>query len=83
MVPHQIGGDLGQNIFPQDRELNRRWSEQGQRYRALEREAAATPGTFFFCRLVYTDETDFPGWVELGVLRADGLHVDRFRNRFC
>jgi hypothetical protein len=82
MVPHQIGGDLGQNIFPQDRELNRGWSEQGRQYRALEREAVATPGTFFFCRLIYTDETDFPAWVELGVLRANGPHVDRFRNRF-
>ncbi len=82
MVPHQVGGDLGQNIFPQDRELNRGWSEQGRRYRALEREVAATPDTFFFCRLIYRDATDFPAWVELGVLRAGGLHVDRFRNRF-
>jgi len=82
LVPHQIGGEFGQNIFPQDRELNRGWSEQGRRYRALEREAGATPGTFFFCRLVYTDETDFPAWVELGILRAQELHVDRFRNRF-
>jgi hypothetical protein len=82
MVPHQVGGDLGQNIFPQDRQLNRGWSEQGRRYRALERESAARPGTFFFCRLVYADESDFPTWVELGVLRTDGLHVDRFRNRF-
>jgi hypothetical protein len=82
MVPHQLGGEFGQNIFPQDRELNRGWSEQGRRYRALERAAAATPGTFFFCRLGYLDETDFPAWVELGVLRADGLRVERFRNRF-
>ncbi len=82
MVPHQVGGDLGQNIFPQDRDLNRGWSAEGKRYRALEREVGATPGTFFFCRLIYADETDFPTWVELGTLRSDGLHVERFRNRF-
>jgi len=82
MVPHQVGGDLGQNIFPQDRDLNRGWSEEGKRYRALEREIGRTSGTFFFCRLVYIDETDFAGWVELGVLRGAVLHVERFRNRF-
>ena len=82
LIPHQVGGDLGQNIFPQDRDLNRGWSEEGKRYRALEREIGRSSGTFFFCRLVYVDETDFPGWVELGVLRGAVLHVERFRNRF-
>jgi hypothetical protein len=48
----------------------------------LEREVGATPGTFFFCRLLYVDDTDFPTWVELGTLRAEVLHVERFRNRF-
>ena len=82
MVPHQVGGDVGQNVFPQDRDLNRGWSEEGKRYRGLEREVGATPGTFFFCRLLYVDDTDFPTWVELGTLRAEVLHVERFRNRF-
>ncbi len=68
--------------FAQDRELNRGWSVEGRRYRALEREIANTPGTFFFCCLLYADDTDFPAAVELGVLRADGLQVERFRNRF-
>lgn len=82
MVPHQVGGNLGQNIFPQDRDLNRGWSAEGKRYRALEREVGATPGAFFFCRLVYADDTDFPMWVELGTLRSGRVHVERFRNRF-
>jgi hypothetical protein len=69
-------------MFPQDRELNRGWSAEGRRYRALEREIATTPGAFFFCCLLYADDTDFPAAVELGVLRPDGLHVERFRNRF-
>jgi hypothetical protein len=82
MVPHSAGGEFGPNIFPQDRALNRGWSGEGKRYRALEREIVATPGTFFFCCLLYADHSDFPAAVELGLLRSGGLHVERFRNRF-
>jgi hypothetical protein len=82
MVAHAAGGTFGPNMFPQDRELNRGWSAEGRRYRALEREIANTPGTFFFCCLLYADDTDFPAAVDLGILRFDGLHVERFRNRF-
>jgi hypothetical protein len=74
--------DSGYFVFPQDRDLNRGWSEEGKRYRALEREIGASPGRFFFCRLIYTDETDFPTWVELGTLRSGAPYVGRFRNRF-
>ena len=82
MVAHGAGGEFGPNIFPQDRELNRGWSNEGERYRALEREIAATPGAFFFCCLLYRDDSDFPAAVELGLLRPGGLYVERFRNRF-
>lgn len=82
MMPHELGGDVSQNIYPQDRALNRGWSAEGRRYRALEREAAARRGTFFFCKLEYDDESAFPVWVELGILRDGDFHVDRFRNRF-
>ena len=82
MVAHAAGGTFGPNMFPQDRDLNRGWSSEGRRYRALEREIAKTPGTFFFSCLLYADDTDFPAAIELGVLRPDRLHVERFRNRF-
>jgi hypothetical protein len=82
MVPHAAGGLFGPNIFPQDRALNRGWSLEGRRYRAMEREAAAAPSTFFFCRLIYSDDSEFPAEVELGLLRASDLVVERFRNRF-
>lgn len=83
MVPHQVGGDLGQNIFPQNRELNRIAAGQS-RAGGTGRWSARSPRRLghCFCRLVYTDETDFPAWVQLGVLRADALYVDRLRNRF-
>jgi hypothetical protein len=60
---------------PQDRELNRGWSVEGRRYRALEREIANTPGTFFFCCLLYADDTDFPAAVELGCFVAMGCKL--------
>lgn len=66
MVAHAAGGTFGPNMFPQDRDLNRGWSAKGRRYRALEREIANTPGTFFFCCLLYADDTDFPAAIELG-----------------
>lgn len=48
VIPHLSGGEFGPNIFRQDRALNRGWSEEGKRYRTLEREAASAPGTFYF-----------------------------------
>jgi hypothetical protein len=45
LIPHLSGGEFGPNIFRQGRALNRGWSPEGKRYRALEREAAANPGS--------------------------------------
>jgi hypothetical protein len=81
VIPHLSGGEFGPNIFRQDRALNRGWSEQGKHYRALEREAAATPGCFFFVHLIYTHETAEPSEIEIGVLRGASLHVECFENR--
>ena len=82
LIPHLSGGEFGPNIFRQRRDLNRGWSSQGKRFRALEREAAATPGTFYFGHLLYEDGTAYPTEIETGLLRGETLHVDRFRNRF-
>jgi hypothetical protein len=80
VIPHRSGGEFGPNIFRQDRALNRGWSEQGKRYRALEREAA-TPGRLYFAHLIYADDTAYPSEIETGVLRGSALHVERFDNR--
>jgi hypothetical protein len=82
LIPHLSGGEFGPNIFRQHRALNRGWSEQGKRFRALEREAAAAPGTFYFGHLVYTDDSAYPTMIETGLLRAGELYVEGFRNRF-
>jgi hypothetical protein len=81
VIPHLSGGEFGPNIFRQDRALNRGWSEQGKRYRAIEREAAALPGSLYVAHLIYCDETAYPSEVEIGVLRGTDLHVERFDNR--
>lgn len=81
LIPHLSGGEFGPNLFRQDRSLNRGWSEEGKRYRALEREAAATPGTLYFGHLIYADDSAFPDEIETGLLRGDKLHVERFHNR--
>ena len=65
-----------------ERSLNRGWSQEGRRFRALEREAAATPGTFYFGHLLYADDTAYPMEIEIGILRGGTLHVERFQNRF-
>ncbi len=80
LVPNLSGGEFGPNIFRQDRALNRGWSGQGKRCRSLEREAAA-PGTFFVGHLLYDDDSAYPTEIEIGLLRGDGLHVERFDNR--
>ena len=83
LIPHLSGGEFGPNIFRQRRDLNRGWSSQGKRFRALEREAAATPCTFYFGHLLYEDGTAYPTEIETGLLHGEALHVDRFRNRFA
>jgi hypothetical protein len=83
LIPHLSGGEFGPNIFRQRRDLNRGWSSQGKRFRALEREAATTPGTFYSGHLLYGDGTAYPTEIETGLLRGETLHVDRFRNRFA
>lgn len=82
LIPHLSGGEFGPNIFRQDRALNRGWSDEGKRYRALEREAAAAPGSFYFGHLLYQDDTAYPMAIEIGILRDGTLYVDRFQNRF-
>jgi hypothetical protein len=81
LIPHLSGGEFGPNIYRQDRDLNRGWSAEGRRYRAMEREAASLPGSFYFGHLIYADDTDWPSEVETGILRDGRLVTARFANR--
>lgn len=81
LIAHALGGGLDLNLVPQSSALNRGRSEEGRRWRTLEREAAASPGTPLFVRPIYKDATWSPYEFEYGLVRAGGLHVERFPNR--
>jgi hypothetical protein len=81
-VAHSAGGQLDMNLFPQRRDLNRGWSCQGKQYRGMERYLADHPGTFFYHRPIYADETWVPTELELAILRGgEGWWIRRFSNR--
>jgi len=79
---HASGGELDINLFPQRRELNRGWSDEGKQFRKMERHVAEHPATFFYHRPIYDDETWVPHCLEYGVLE-DGTHwrIATFANK--
>jgi DNA/RNA non-specific endonuclease len=81
LIAHALGGGLDLNLVPQSSALNRGRSSEGRRWRALEREAAASPGAPLFVRPIYGDATWAPSEFEYGLVRGGGLHVERFQNR--
>jgi hypothetical protein len=79
---HASGGILDINLFPHRRELNRGWSEEGKRFRKMERYVADHPGTFFYHRPEYDDDTWIPTRLEYGVLQDDSeWWVEIFQNK--
>jgi len=80
-IAHLSGGSLDVNLFPQKREVNRGWSDEGKLFRKMERYAADHPGTFCFARPIYHDLSCCPAVLEYGVLKQNGtLWVNRFAN---
>jgi hypothetical protein len=55
------------------------WSDEGRRFRALEREAASGPGTFHFGHLLHEDDTAYPMEIEIGILRGARCTLSAFR----
>jgi hypothetical protein len=82
-IAHSAGGDALDSInwFPQERKLNRGWSDQGVRYREMETYCAKTPGTFMMARPIYHDTSARPALLEFGILRNRVLEVCLFDNR--
>jgi len=80
LIAFASGGGYDINLLPMDAALNRGWSDDGARFRAMERRAAASPGTLFFIRPIYSDDTDRPTRFEVGVQDGDELIVDAFAN---
>src|SRR6266702_344769 len=80
LISCAAGGGYDINLVPMDAALNRGWSVEGARFRALERKAASLPGTLFFIRLLYHDGTDRPVRFEAGVQDGSDLLIDMFIN---
>jgi hypothetical protein len=80
LIAFASGGGYDINLLPMDAALNRGWSEGGARFRAMERRAAASPGTLFFIRPIYADDSDRPSRFEVGVQDGAELIVDVFVN---
>lgn len=79
---HASGGTLDINLFPQRRELNRGWSEEGKRFRKMEKYVADHSGTFFYHRPFYDDDTWVPEILEYGVLLEDtNWWIEHFHNK--
>ncbi len=82
LASHGQGGfEDGLNLFPQRPDINRGHKCADPRYREMERYCSDNPGTFFFSRVIYDDDTWVPAEVEYGILKAPyQLEVQRFPN---
>lgn len=81
-VGHASGGCLDINLFPQRRKLNRGWSVEGKRYRAMERYVAAHKGSFFYHLPIYDDTSWIPAELEFAILLPTNIWwSERFANK--
>lgn len=84
-IAHSLGGAVDRlelNVFVQRRDLNRGWSAEGKRYRAMEKYCLTHPGTFCFGRPLYQDQTSRPAFLEFGLLKETAeFWVETFDNR--
>jgi len=84
-IGHALGGavdGIEANVFVQRRDLNRGWSAAGKTFRKMEDYCTENLGTFCFARPIYMDGTSRAGWLEFGLVQADGrLWVECFDNR--
>jgi len=81
-LSHAAGGELDINLFPHCRKLNRGWSQQGKIFRHMEKWVSDHPGTFYYHRALYNDNTWIPDQLEYGILKNDiNWDVQRFDNK--
>jgi len=79
---HAAGGELDINLFPQRRELNQGWSDEGKLFRQMEEHASKHFGTFLYHRAMYNDDTWIPDRLEYGLLVDDqNWWTESFRNK--
>ena len=78
---HSLGGGMDVNLFPQNPEINRGYSERGKVFRQMEKYCAKNAGTFCFSRPIYNTMTWKPALIEYGILMPDQTFwVEMFEN---
>jgi len=80
-IAHASGGRTDLNLFPQAAALNRGRSEEGRRWREMERYAGQYPGTPLFVRPIYDSSSWTPAALDLAILTDTGVRAERFSNR--
>jgi hypothetical protein len=80
-IAHAAGGGTDLNLFPQAAELNRGRSEEGKRWRDMERFAERHPGTPLFVCPIYDANSWTPAALDFAILTDTGLRAERFSNR--
>ncbi len=80
-IAHAAGGGTDLNLFPQATALNRGRSEEGKRWRDMERYAERHPDTPLFVRPIYDTNGWTPAALDFAILTATGLRAERFSNR--
>jgi hypothetical protein len=84
-IANSIGGEIDgceMNVFIQNRRLNRGWSDEGKKFREMEKYCFKNPGTFCFHRPIYIGPTLKPFFLEYGILMPDNkLWIAYFDNR--
>lgn len=71
------GGGQNVSLVPQASPLNRGWSDQGRRWRSLERYCASTAGAFIFITVLYDDLSDISSSFLYGIEGPGRPLVDR------
>ena len=80
-LAHAMGGSILTNIFPQKRSTNRGRSNDGIKYRQMEKYLTDHPGTFCFARPIYFDFSTRPFILEFGYVTKDyKINVEHFEN---
>ena len=82
LISLAMGGGENVNLVPQASRLNRGWSEQGKRWRALERLAERTVDLFVYIEVLYDDLTDVPSGFTYRIFdNGEQVADETFRNR--
>jgi len=80
LIAHASGGGYDINLTKMDSGLNTGRTPEGKKFRAMERHCAQHPGTPYFIRSLYDDDSDRPTAFDVGVRESGGWWIERFAN---